>query len=175
MPTELLILLITACILLLVLEPKSELFSDMPKSHILLYDNFTFENPYWQFPDTIQYDVPASLSFKHSSPNPIVDSIVKDSGFINYTFPMPLKSLDVKLHKHNDGRDCSRYIEIYSVYPNSPVASSSSGTTDWLTLTSPGYDAYTPKFHKILSIRPGQHVKSTLDYPVKMVLVKAQL
>ncbi len=127
-------------VLIILLLESRESLTDRPNPYIRLYDNYRSETPVWEL----------------SKP-----------GYMNYTFPIYLKKLDINLPKHYDGRDAGRYIEIYAVYPNSPVASDLSKTAS--------VDQYTlaPKYKQIVSIRAGQSAKLEISYPVKSIMVRA--
>jgi hypothetical protein len=141
-------LIIVLCILFLESQPK-ELLSD--RSYIRLYDDYRATSPVREFS-------PAS------------------GNYIDYTFPVDLKKLEINLSRRGDGRDASRYIELYAVYSGNTVASDigKTGSVDMYTLAhQSNYIAYTPKYKKIISIRAGQHATLELVYPVKSIMVRA--
>ncbi len=108
-------------------------------------------------------------------PSPLV--LATDS-YNNNIFPFSLTSFKISIPKQNDTLDDKRFIDLYSVYPNNPIASSYSKTAsvDQYTLADQSnYIAYTPKYKKIVSVKAGQSITADVNFPVKAIMINSYL
>lgn len=94
--------------------------------------------------------------------------------YVRKMFKINLKSVDIFIPLLGDGLDNIRSVKIWSIYPDSLVASSESDFYNPYTEPDFARRANTAKYKLILDVRAGQRVLQDITEPVKKIFIYAR-